>query len=746
MADYNLGSAHGEITIKYDGKGAKEAQQDVEELEKSSTKTDASAKRTADAADKLANGMAVVGGAAVAGLALAVRSATNFEDALAGVRAAGNASAEEMDKLRGKALQLGADTKFSATEAASAMEALIKAGLTTSDVLNGAADAAVNLAAAERIDLTQASEIAATAMTAFNLKASDLPKIADTISRSASATKQTVSDFAQAMNQAGAVSKLVGLNFDDMALAITAMGKSGIVGSDAGTSLKTMLLNLQPATKKQSTLMKDLGIITKTGANQFFDATGKIKPMVEIAGVLEKALRGMTQEQKLATLETLFGSDAIRASAIVSEQGAAGMQKLREEMGQQLSVSEKAKIQMSSFAGTLENFKGTVETAAIKLGTVLLPVLDKIVKMIGGVVDWFSKLPPSIQSVIVWVIAISALLLLAGSAIIKIILLVQKFIAVLSVLRVAFIALYAAMPWLLIVAALAIAVLLIIKYWDEILAFLTMVWTAIRDFAVSLWTTIRDFVVGVQMSIAEFIISTWNSIVNFIVSVLTSIRDFFVNTWNAIWGFITGLIGRIIGLFRDGFNETKNAVSNAIQSILQWFADLPGNILRAVGNLGRLLWDAGKAIIQGLLDGINSMFGAVMNRIGSIGSAVGNAFSSVLSIFSPSKVFEKYGIFTMEGYIVGVDKMEPRVLGTVEDIAANVAIAGNPALTVPAGGSIASFTRGGDGAASSDGSNVTIGTLVLNVAGNLDPSNPTEFRKTIKKIKSGIEGVTKEGV
>lgn len=789
MAGYDLGQAHGEITIDYNGKGAKEAEADVKKIEDSSDKANKSAMKSSDASKKLANGLMAVGGAAVAGLAVAVNSAKNFEDALSGVRAAGNASGAEMDALRAKALQLGADTKFSATEVAGGFEALIKAGLTTADVLGGAADAAVNLAQAERIDIASASEIAASAMTAFNLKASDLPSIVDIISRSASATKMNVNDFAMAMNQAGAVSKLVGLSFDDMALAITAMGKSGIVGSDAGTSLKTMLMNLQPQTKKQSDLMRQLGIVTKDGANQFFDAHGKIKSMADIAGVLSNALKGQSQEQKLLTLQTLFGSDAIRAAAIIAEKGKDGMNDLTKEMGQQLSVAEKSKIQMSSFAGTVENLKGSLETMAIKIGSVLIPVLDTLAKGIGNVADWFSKLPKGVQQTVVWILAIGGASLLFIGAFIKMVKAVATFIEILKVLKITSALSLLANPWVLLALAIVAAITLIIVFhkqiwqfivfvwgkiwefikfignqiatffsmlWQDITGAITTAWNAVAQFFVDLWTSITGAIKLAWDAIGAYFTALWQSIFGGIMDAWNAIKDFFSWLWDVIWGAITASWTGIGNFFSSIWHSISSTISSAWNSIWEglkstgekigtFFQQLPGKILSAVSGFGSLLWDAGKAIITGLWNGISSAIGWIGDRISDVGSWIADRFSDVLSIFSPSRVFHQFGVYTMMGYGEGVDAMTETILTKVQHVAEKIVVAGDPSnvtdynngtslgLTPPA-----SSSRGGQS------TSITINGLTLKVAGNLDPTDKVAWRKAMVSIEDGLMSVGKE--
>jgi len=291
------------------------------------------------------------------------------------------------------------------------MEELAKAGVGVDDILNGAADAAVNLAAAGGIDLPEAAEIAANALGQFNLQAKDLAHVVDLIAGAANASAISVSDFNLSMKQAGAVANLVGVNFDDMATAIALMGRNGIKGSDAGTSLKTMLLNLQPATAKQAAEFQRLGIITKDGSNIFFDARGNLKSLADISEILQDKTKSMTAAQRSATLEILFGSDAIRAAAILTKNGAEGFDQMAAAMGK-VKAADVAKARLDNVAGSIEQLKGSVETAAITIGSVLLPTIRKITDFVTKLVNGFNKLDPRWQKLIAF--ALVAATVLAG--------------------------------------------------------------------------------------------------------------------------------------------------------------------------------------------------------------------------------------------------------------------------------------------------------------------------------------------
>lgn len=331
------------------------------------------------------------------GLGASIASAANFEKTMSGVKAVSGASAGEMKQLSDLALQLGADTSFSASQAAQGLEELVKGGISIGDIMGGGAKAALDLAAAGGINLGSAAEIAADAMNSFNLKGGDLAHVADQIAGAANASSIDVMQFKLSLSQVGAVAKLAGQDFDSTATAIALMGAAGVKGQDAGTSLKTFLMNLQPTTKAAGMAMKELGIITADGANQFFDASGKAKGMREIAEVLNRSLKGLTQQQKLQKLETIFGSDAIRAASILADGGAAAYDKMADSMGKVTAASVGAE-RLNNLSGSIEQLKGSVETAAITFGMAFLPMLkqgaDAATGFVNSLLPWIKSVGP----------------------------------------------------------------------------------------------------------------------------------------------------------------------------------------------------------------------------------------------------------------------------------------------------------------------------------------------------------------
>lgn len=335
-------------------------------------------------------GLGALGG----GIKATIGEATDFQKQLSGIKAVSGASAEEMDALSKLSLRLGADTSFSAKESAKGIEELVKGGVSIADIMGGAAKASLDLAAAGEIDVADAATIASNAMAQFGIKGSEMGRVSDLIAGAANASSLSVGDFKYSLQAAGAVASTVGFSFDDLAQGIAIMGKAGITGSDAGTSLKTMMMSLEPSTKRARNLMAELGIITADGSNKFFDASGKVKSMAEVSQVLQDALAGQTEQQKLANLETLFGSDAIRAAAVLSKEGATGFETMAEAMTK-VTAASVAEERLNNLSGSLEKFKGSMSTASVLIGRALLGPLQKLV-------DWgteiLNKAMPNIEA------------------------------------------------------------------------------------------------------------------------------------------------------------------------------------------------------------------------------------------------------------------------------------------------------------------------------------------------------------
>lgn len=305
--------------------------------------------------------------------------AATFEQKMADIKAISETTGDEMDRLGQLAQEMGEKTAFSATEAAAGIEELIKAGVSVETIINGGLESALNLAVAGGLQLAEAAEIASTSLNAFrddNLTAADS---ANVLAGAANASATDVREMQYGLSQVSAVASGVGMSFQDTATALAVFAQNGLKGSDSGTSLKTMLSNLQPTTKDQIRLFKELGLMTQNGQNAFFDLNGELKEIDEIAGLLQTSMKDLTDQQRSLALETIFGSDAVRAGNILFKEGEQGIRNMWKAMSQ-VTAAEVAATKVDTLNGAFNEFTSVLETAGIQIGEDFLPLLTDIVR------------------------------------------------------------------------------------------------------------------------------------------------------------------------------------------------------------------------------------------------------------------------------------------------------------------------------------------------------------------------------
>lgn len=338
----------------------------------------------------------------IAGLAAkSVQLAGEFEKTMNTMRSVAGVPGPELKKLDALALKLGRDTVFSANEAAQAMLELAKAGVSTSDILGGGLKQTLSLATAGDLELADAATIAANAMNVFQIKGNDAQVAMDALAGAANASSANVSDIAEALAQGGNAAASAGFSIQEATAALAAFSQNGIRGSDAGTSLKTMLLRLVPTSLRAKEAMKGLGL-------SFVDGSGHIMGLTDIADTLQKKLKGLTQAERQAALQVIFGTDAYRAANVLYREGAEGLQAYIEETSKSGNAADVAKAKMKGWAGTLEQLRGSLETVGLQIGRILIPVFTKLARWATEVTNRFQSLSKAQQETIIKIAAFAA--------------------------------------------------------------------------------------------------------------------------------------------------------------------------------------------------------------------------------------------------------------------------------------------------------------------------------------------------
>lgn len=321
---------------------------------------------------------------AIGGIGLAaVKTSTDFNAAMSGVGAVANASAEDLEKLRDSALKAGADTVFSASQAAEAQAELVKAGVSVSDTLGGALTGSLSLAAAGQLELADAATISAQAMNIFGLGGADVSHIADVLAAGANKSAADVGQLGDALRQGGLVAKQTGLSMEETVGVLSMFADNALIGSDAGTSLKTMLQHLVPQSDDAAEAMKSMGL-------KFFDAQGAFVGIDEVARQLHDSLSGLDDAQRQQALTTLFGSDAVRGASILMDRGKEGVDEYTAAVNDMGAAQEMAAAQTDNLKGDLEAFSGSVETALIRVGDLGDTSLRGVTQAATEMVDVFN--------------------------------------------------------------------------------------------------------------------------------------------------------------------------------------------------------------------------------------------------------------------------------------------------------------------------------------------------------------------
>lgn len=685
-------------------------QKAINEADKS---TEQFQKNTSSLGSKLAGGLktglsvsakaiAAVSGALGTASVAAIKVGSDFEAQMSRVQAISGATGKELEELRNQAIQLGADTSFSASEAAQGMENLAAAGFTTSEIMD-AMPGLLDLAAAAGEDLAASSDIAASTLRGFGLAASDAGHVADVLAENANRTNSSVAETGEAMKYIAPLARTAGISMEETAAAIGIMANAGIQGSQAGTTLRGALSRLSKPTDDMVGVMEQLGI-------SFYDSEGKMKSLSDQVGMLRTAMQGMTDEQKNNVLVTLYGQESLSGMLALINEGEGSLTQLTESFRECDGAAQQAATTMQdNLQGAIEQMKGSLETLGIVLYDSLSEPLKNLAQQATEAINQLTtafqengmegliSVGGQIISNILIGIAESLPSLLENA-----ILIIQQIVASLN----------ENMPQL--VTAGGQILLTLISGMATLLP-------TLGEFALNLITQIGNGITenapqlvpkGIEavLQFIEGIVSNFPQIVSTGLDMLVSLAEGIANSLptliaevpkiiNEFCSNIDSLLPKILSagiqiiialgkgiiqsiptiianageivtailnvithlnLFSTGANLIKG-LGNGIKSIFSSISSIIKNLISKIKNPFNINWGSiGENIIKGIAKGISSAIGWVVNAAKKAAKSAFNAAKSLLGIHSPSTLFrDEIGLNMALGMGIGFEDNIP---------------------------------------------------------------------------------------
>ncbi|EGQ3339854.1 phage tail tape measure protein [Staphylococcus pseudintermedius] len=330
----------------------------------------------------------------VAGFGAAVKKSIDFDDSMRKVKATSGATSGEFQQLRDKALEMGAKTKFSASQSAEALNYMALAGWDTKEMMTGI-DGVMQLAAASGEDLGSVSDIVTDSLTAFGLKAKDSGHFADVLAQASSKANTDVRGLGEAFKYAAPVAGALGYTVEDTSIAIGLMSNAGIKGEKAGTALRTMFTNLAKPTKAMKNQMDELGI-------SITDSQGNMLPMRDVMDQLRGKFKGLSKDQQASAAATIFGKEAMSGALAVINASDEDYKKLTKSIDNSAGASKRMADEMEGgIGGSIRRMKSAIESLAISIGDVLAPYIKRLAEWVANAATKLNEMPKGTQKVVV---------------------------------------------------------------------------------------------------------------------------------------------------------------------------------------------------------------------------------------------------------------------------------------------------------------------------------------------------------
>lgn len=590
----------------------------------------------------------------VLGLGIAaVKVTSDFESAMSKVSAISGATGGDLDKLNQKAQEMGAKTKFSATESAEAFTYMAMAGWKTEDMLDGI-DGIMNLAAADGLDLATTSDIVTDALTAFGLSASDSGHFADVLAKASSNASTNVSMLGESFKYAAPVAGALGYSAEDTAIALGLMANAGIRGSQGGTALRGSLTRLIKPTDDAAALMEQYGL-------SMTNADGSMKSLGEVMNMLRDKLGGLTEAEQAQVAAQIFGQEAMSGMLAIINASDSDYAKLTDAIYDADGAAQQmADTMLDNLSGQLTLLKSALEGLAIQFGEILMPYIKQFVTWLQNLTQKLQELTPEQKEQIVKWAAIAAaigpVLMVLGkltSSVGSIITTFGKIPGAIAKAKSAFTAVSAAIggisaPVVAVVAVIGVLIAAFANLWktnEEFRNKMTAIWDGIKSKFESFAQGIVDRLNALGFDFENFgevVKAIWDGfcsllapifegvfnqvsvILGSVLDALTGIFDVFIGiftgNWDQAWQGVKEIFGAVWDLIKGTFESWAMAFKGIADTVLGWF-----------GTTWDETWTNIKQFFVDIWNGITSFFS---NVISSIKMAVSNFITTIINFFA----------------------------------------------------------------------------------------------------------------
>lgn len=595
---------------------------------------------------------------------VAVKTGADFDAAMSKVAAVSGATGDDLQALRDKAREMGSQTKFSASEAAEAMNYMAMAGWKTEEMLSGI-EGVMNLAAASGEDLATTSDIVTDALTAFGLTAADSAHFADVLAAASSNANTNVSMMGETFKYAAPVAGSLGFSVEDTAEAIGLMANAGIKSTQAGTSLRSIMAALAGEVKFCGESIGEVEIQTT-------NADGSMRELSDILADCRVAFAGLSESEQASAAQALVGKNAMSGFLALMNAAPADIEKLSGAIsdcdGTSLSMAE---TMQDNLAGQLTILKSQLEELAISFSDILMPAIRSIVSHIQGLVDKLNQLDPQTKETIVKIALVAAalgpMLIVLGktiSGIGSVLSLVSKAPAAIGAVKGGITAVTGALgvsmgTILAVGAAIAALVAAFMHLWKTNENFknnILGIWEQIKSTFSGLTQGITDRINALGFNFESFtdmLKAAWDALCNLLAPVFEGVFQNIANIFSEISGIILGLLDVFIGLFTGNWDQLWNGVKGIFTSIWNFIVSTFTNILNTLKGIADVvlgwfgtswnevwtsirdffvnIWTSISTFFTGIVTGIRDFFVNIWTGIYTFFSNIFNAIYTVVS-------------------------------------------------------------------------------------------------------------------